>query len=269
MLCSQIFFFTLIAFIVFYFKKRNARKKAGENYKSDERYLAVSKKKKIIGWICILSFVGIIITPHSAPKEVNDKPVATQVSQEDAEQEKAKKEKAEAERKEKERKAQEEAKKKYEEGLNLDLGINRHEFDKKYKEFDKGIFNTYKFKQSTEYENSAYLITYSCMSEDEVILKQFVKKGGTITYLVFTCDFDAAGAYSTKAATKLITIIRAIHPDMDEAEATILYEKIGVKSLVKDKTEVIEGDVKYSATYKNDVLNVVIANKGYTGEIYK
>ena len=46
MLCSWIFFFTLIAFIVFYFKKRNARKKAGENYKSDERYLAVSKKKK-------------------------------------------------------------------------------------------------------------------------------------------------------------------------------------------------------------------------------
>lgn len=268
-LCVIIWIFTSLAFVIFYFKKRSARKKAGENYKSDERYLRVSKKKKIIGWICILSFVGIIVTPHSAPKEVDDKPVATQSSQENAEQEKAKKEKAEEEQKEKDRKAQEEAKKKYEEGLNLDLGINRHEFDKKYKEFDKGIFNTYKFKQSTEYENSAYLITYSCMSEDEVILKQFVKKGGTIAYLIFTCDFNAAGMYGTKAATKLIAIIRAIHPDMGEAEATNLYEKILAKSSAKNKTEVTEGDVKYSATYKNDVLNIVIANKGYTGEIYQ
>ena len=75
-LCRFIFFFTLIAFVVFYFKKRNARKKAGENYKSDERYLAVSKKKKFIGWICILSLVGGCVLTSSADKVDGNKNVS-------------------------------------------------------------------------------------------------------------------------------------------------------------------------------------------------
>lgn len=48
---------TLIAFIVFWRKKVNAKKSAGENYADDENYKHISKIKKFIGIACIVSFV--------------------------------------------------------------------------------------------------------------------------------------------------------------------------------------------------------------------
>ena len=48
---------TLIAFIVFWRKKVNAKKSAGDSYSSDEKYLSVSKTKRIIGIVSAISFV--------------------------------------------------------------------------------------------------------------------------------------------------------------------------------------------------------------------
>ena len=48
---------SLIAFIVYWRKKASARKSAGENYKDDENYKNISKTKRIIGVVCIASFV--------------------------------------------------------------------------------------------------------------------------------------------------------------------------------------------------------------------
>lgn len=48
---------TLIAFIVYWRKKVGAKKSAGENYKDDENYKNISRTKRIIGLVCIASFV--------------------------------------------------------------------------------------------------------------------------------------------------------------------------------------------------------------------
>ena len=48
---------TFIAFFVLWYLKSSAKKKAGENYANDEKYLDLSKKKTIVGIVCIASFV--------------------------------------------------------------------------------------------------------------------------------------------------------------------------------------------------------------------
>lgn len=106
-LCIVVWFVTLITFVVFFFKKRKARKAAGENYKQDEQYLKVSKKKKIIGWVCILSFIGSICFAPDHPKQELT-PEQIQAQQAKKEEAKAKKEAEKAE-KEAEAKAKKEA----------------------------------------------------------------------------------------------------------------------------------------------------------------
>ena len=106
-LCIVVWFVTLITFVVFFFKKRKARKVAGENYKQDEQYLKVSKKKKIIGWVCILSFIGSICFAPDHPKQELT-PEQIQAQQAKKEEAKAKKEAEKAE-KEAEAKAKKEA----------------------------------------------------------------------------------------------------------------------------------------------------------------
>lgn len=63
---SAIFFLlgvaTLIAFIVFWWKKRTARKNAGESYKDDVTYKKVSLIKRGLGVACVLCFVLMIAT---------------------------------------------------------------------------------------------------------------------------------------------------------------------------------------------------------------
>ena len=58
-----IWFFTLFLFIVFWWKKRSARKNAGDNYLNDSNYKQKSLIKSIIGWTCLISFVGAICAP--------------------------------------------------------------------------------------------------------------------------------------------------------------------------------------------------------------
>lgn len=64
-LLALIWFVTLIAFIVFWRKKVNTKKKFG---KDSSEYAHISFLKRIIGWICIASFIGCYIaTPDKKP----------------------------------------------------------------------------------------------------------------------------------------------------------------------------------------------------------
>ena len=67
-LFALIWLVSLVAFIVYWRKKASARKAAGENYQSDPEYLAISKTKRIIGIVCIVSFIA---TGALAPKSDN------------------------------------------------------------------------------------------------------------------------------------------------------------------------------------------------------
>lgn len=62
-----VFFTSLIAFIVFWRKKTNARKVAGENYNEDPNYLKISKTKKIIGAVCVISLILGLFTGENTP----------------------------------------------------------------------------------------------------------------------------------------------------------------------------------------------------------
>lgn len=73
-LFALVWLVSLVAFIVYWRKKASARKAAGENYQNDPEYLAVSKTKRIIGIVCIASF---LITGALAPKSDNKTPNTT------------------------------------------------------------------------------------------------------------------------------------------------------------------------------------------------
>lgn len=122
--CSFLWFVSLIAFIVYFFKKRNARKAAGENYQENEKYLQVSKRKKIIGWVCLAAFIGAIAfpspeskKPELTPEQIAQQQEAKAKKEEEKKQKEAEKAQKEAEEKAKKeeaerQKAEEEAKKK-------------------------------------------------------------------------------------------------------------------------------------------------------------
>ena len=83
-LFALVWIVSLVAFIVYWRKKASARKAAGENYQSDPEYLAVSKTKRIIGIVCIASF---IITGALAPKsdeKTTSTPATAQTSSQSA-----------------------------------------------------------------------------------------------------------------------------------------------------------------------------------------
>lgn len=65
-----VWFVTLIAFIVYWWKKKKARKAGGDDYKNYPEYQRISKIKRIIGAVCIVSFVlGIATAPSMTPEE--------------------------------------------------------------------------------------------------------------------------------------------------------------------------------------------------------
>lgn len=72
-------FVTLIAFIVFWWKKRKARIAAGENYKEDSQYRHISKIKRIIGVVCVLSLVLGCLTGN--PEETAQRQAQKQAEQ--------------------------------------------------------------------------------------------------------------------------------------------------------------------------------------------
>lgn len=82
--CALVWLASLVAFIVYWRKKASARKAAGENYQNDPEYLAVSKTKRIIGIVCIVSFIATgALAPKSDEKTANT-PAAPQTSSQSA-----------------------------------------------------------------------------------------------------------------------------------------------------------------------------------------
>lgn len=82
--CALVWLASLVAFIVYWRKKASARKAAGENYQNDPEYLAVSKTKRIIGIVCIVSFIATgALAPKSAEKTANT-PAVPQTSSQSA-----------------------------------------------------------------------------------------------------------------------------------------------------------------------------------------
>ena len=70
---------SLIAFIVYWRKKVGAKKSAGEAYKDDENYKNISRTKRIIGLVCIASFVilGVINSDSASSNSSNYSSSAT------------------------------------------------------------------------------------------------------------------------------------------------------------------------------------------------
>jgi len=59
------------AFLYYWRKKISARKEAGDNYMHDEKYLHISKVKRIVGVVCVVSLILGIIIPNN--QEIHDK----------------------------------------------------------------------------------------------------------------------------------------------------------------------------------------------------
>lgn len=71
---AMFFFITIFvtagAFIFYWWKKRTARIKAGENYQEDENYKKISLHKRILGITCILSlFLFVNMIPEPTPEQ--------------------------------------------------------------------------------------------------------------------------------------------------------------------------------------------------------
>ena len=82
-LSSIIFLVSFIAFIVYWRKKVNVKKAAGENYANDENYNNISKVKHIIGIVCFVSFLlaGTIPENSEAKTELQAKEQQHQIDQ--------------------------------------------------------------------------------------------------------------------------------------------------------------------------------------------
>lgn len=95
-----VWFVTFIAFIVYWWKKRKARKGGGDDYKNYPEYQRISKIKRIVGAVCIVSFVlGIATTPSMTPEEKAKIAAERQAKAEKQAEEKAAKEAADKEAK--------------------------------------------------------------------------------------------------------------------------------------------------------------------------
>ena len=116
----MVWFISLIAFIVYWRKKVNAKKAAGENYANDENYNNVSKIKRLIGIVCLVSFVIGAAIPESP--EAKSERQAKEQQQKIERAAKAEQKAAEQVQKAAEQKAAEEANKYVE--TNIDVLIN-------------------------------------------------------------------------------------------------------------------------------------------------
>lgn len=72
-LFGAVFFISIPAFIIFWWKKRKARLAAGEDYQSDADYQSKSKIKRIIGIVSVVSLVISIVTSPSAEERAAQK----------------------------------------------------------------------------------------------------------------------------------------------------------------------------------------------------
>lgn len=69
LLALLVYLVSFFAFFYFWWKKRRARLEAGENYASNDQYLRVSKKRRIVGFVCIISLLFLIVLPGESKED--------------------------------------------------------------------------------------------------------------------------------------------------------------------------------------------------------
>lgn len=114
-----VWFISLVGFIYYWRKKVSAKKSAGENYKDDETYQQISKTKRLIGIVCLVSFViggAIPLSPETkaerAAQEQQKKIEQVAKNEQKAADKAAKEAEKQAKEAEKQAKAQKEAEEK-------------------------------------------------------------------------------------------------------------------------------------------------------------
>ena len=78
-LFSLFFVISLFGFCYLWWKKRRARLEAGEDYRSDTQYLHFSKRKRIVGAVCIVSLLLVSALPGENREQRIDKDIAAMV----------------------------------------------------------------------------------------------------------------------------------------------------------------------------------------------
>lgn len=81
LILSIVLFF---AFLYYWWKKRSARIAAGADYKNDDNYKNTSLIKKMIGWGCLISFIGAVAAP--IPDQDQTRPRTKQTTTKEVEQ---------------------------------------------------------------------------------------------------------------------------------------------------------------------------------------
>ena len=78
-LFSLFFVISFFGFCYLWWKKRRARLGAGEDYRSDAQYLHFSKRKRIVGAVCIVSLLLVSALPGENREQRIDKDIAAMV----------------------------------------------------------------------------------------------------------------------------------------------------------------------------------------------
>ena len=78
-LVSLFFVISFFGFCYLWWKKRRARLGAGEDYRSDAQYLHFSKRKRIVGAVCIVSLLFVSALPGENREQRLDKDIAAMV----------------------------------------------------------------------------------------------------------------------------------------------------------------------------------------------
>ena len=78
-LVSLFFVISFFGFCYLWWKKRRARLGAGEDYRSDTQYLHFSKRKRIVGAVCIVSLLLVSALPGENREQRIDKDIAAMV----------------------------------------------------------------------------------------------------------------------------------------------------------------------------------------------
>lgn len=78
-LFSLFFVISFFGFCYLWWKKRRARLGAGDDYRSDAQYLHFSKRKRIVGAVCIVSLLLVSALPGENREQRIDKDIAAMV----------------------------------------------------------------------------------------------------------------------------------------------------------------------------------------------
>ena len=244
---SMVFCITFIAFIVYWWKKRKERKAAGENYQSDAVYQGISKTKRMIGIVCIVSLcLSSALHPEKSPEEKARIAAEQQAKAEKAAAEKAEKEKKEAE--EAAKKAEEEKIAERQRNLNRVSNLSEDErviYDAKFQKYIVDHDEDYAIKLALQEVDSANAEKRKKEEEqrklDEIIDKKNTDFRKELSNGWEKVDFDKDNENRTHA----MSIMGKYGANLRKASATnVSYRQVRMKPWeYYGKVVMIQGEV--------------------------